>query len=116
MNLLKQLRNELAKRLGQTAADIASDSVDHCTPEAKRAIEKSVEERAQRLLDPDDHENPLSTDPNEPLVFRSDNHDRPFHIEVKGLGGAWQDLQMSNDLDKALKKNVQIRAEWTIKF
>ncbi len=37
MNLLRQLRNELAKKLGQTAADIASESVGHCTPEAKRA-------------------------------------------------------------------------------
>jgi hypothetical protein len=116
MNLLKQLRNELAKKLGQTAADIASDSVDHCTPEAKRAIEKSVEERAQKLLDPDDHENPLPTDPNEPLVFRSDKHEKPFHIEVKGLSGAWQDIQKNTDLDKALKDNVQIKAEWTLKF
>ncbi|NCB47575.1 hypothetical protein EOM81_11230 [bacterium] len=116
MNLLRQLRNELAKKLGQTAADIASESVDHCTPEAKGAIEKSVEDRAKKLLDPDDHENLVPTDPNEPLVFRSGKHEKPFHIEVKGLSGAWQDLQKSKDLDKALKDNVQIKAEWTLKF
>mgnify|MGYP000961141162 CR=1 FL=1 len=116
MNLLNQLRNELAKKLGQTAADVASDSVDHCSPEAKRAIEKSVEKCVQKLLDPDDHENPMPTDPNEPLVFRSENHEKSFHIEVKGLSGAWQDIQKNSDLDKALKDNVQIKAEWIIKF
>ena len=116
MNLLRQLRNELAKKLGQTAADIAADSVDHCTPEARRAIASSVENRAKKLLDPDDHENPLPTDPNEPLIFRSNKHEKPFHIEVKGLSGAWQDFQKCNDLDKALKDNVQIKAEWAIKF
>jgi hypothetical protein len=116
MKIMKQLRNELAKKLGQTAASIAADSVDYCNPEAKRAIEKTIEDKAKKLLDPDDHANPLPVNPDEPLIFRSETREKPFHIEVKGLSDAWQDLQKSNDIDKALKDNVQIRAEWTVGF
>ena len=116
MNLIKLLRNELAKKLGQTVADVAADSVDHCASEAKKAIEKTVEERTKMLLDPNNNENILSEAPNEHPVFRSDNNDKSFHIEVKGLSGAWQDIQKNNDPDKALKDNVQIKAEWTFKF
>ncbi|MBU1107097.1 MAG: hypothetical protein KKB51_10545 [Candidatus Riflebacteria bacterium] len=116
MKLLKQLRNKLAKELGKTAASIAANSVDHCSPEAKRAIEKTVEAKAKKLLDPNDKANPLPTDPNEPLVFRSDINERPFHIEVKGLSDAWQNYQENKDLGKALKDSIEIRAEWTMKF
>jgi hypothetical protein len=115
MNLIKQLRNELAKKLGKTVAEAAADSVDHCAPEAKRVIEKTVEERAKMLLDSDVNGN-LFADPNESLVFRSDNPDKPFHIEVEGLSAAWQDIQKNNAPDKVLKDNVQIKVEWTFKF
>ena len=116
MNLLKQLRNELARKIGQTAAGIAANSVDHCSNEAKKAIQKSVEMKTRKLLDPDDHKNPLSTDPGQPLVFRAENGDKPFHIEVKGLNDAWKSYQANRDLDKALQESIEIRAEWTMKF
>ena len=116
MNLLNKLRNELAKKIAKTAAELAADSVDHCDPKAKRAIEKTVEDRAKKLLAPDDHENPLPTDPNEPIVFKSETSEKPFQIEVKGLDNAWKKYQKCNDLDKALKDSMEIRAEWTFKF
>lgn len=116
MNLMKQLRDELAKKLAQEAANAAANSVDHCDPEAKRVIEKVVEARAKKLLDPDDYENPLPTDLNAPVVFRSDDNEQPFHIEVKGLNNAWQKYQNTKDLDAAIKDGMEIRAEWTFKF
>ncbi len=116
MKILKKLRDELAKKIAQEAAKAAANSVDHCKPEAKMAIEKAVEEKAQKLFDPDDQENPLPTDPNEPVVFRSDKKDQPFHIEIKGLDNAWKKYQKTKDIDEAIKDSMEIRAEWTFKF
>ena len=116
MNIMKQLRDELAKKLAQEAANAAANSVDHCDPEAKRVIEKTVEARAKKLLDPDDHDNPLPTDPDAPVIFRSDDKDQPFHIEVKWLNNAWKKYQNTKYLDAAIKDSMEIRAEWTFKF
>lgn len=116
MSVMKKLRDELARKLAQKAADVAANSVDHCNSEAKRVIEKTVEERTKKLLDPEDHENPIPTDPDAPIIFRSEDKEPPFHIEVKGLNNAWKKYQATKDLDAAIKDSMEIRAEWTFKF
>lgn len=116
MNLLKKLRDELANKIASAAADIAENSVDHCDAKGKEAIKALVKEEAQKLLDPQDTENPIPTDPNEPLIFRSKDKKNPFTVDIKGFGSVWDEIQKHKDIDKALLEKAEIRVGWEFKF
>lgn len=116
MNLLSRLRNELAKKLADAAADIAENSVDHCNPQGKEAIRQLVKNRADQLLDPTDENHVFPADPDEPLVFRSSHNDRPFKVEVKNFGSVWDEIRKNQKLDDAILKKAEIRVEWSIGF
>lgn len=116
MNLTTRLRNELAKKLADAAADIAENSVDHCNPQGKEAIRQLVKNRADQLLDPADENHVFPADPDEPLVFRSSHNDRPFKVEVKNLGSVWVEIRKNQKLEDAILMKAQIRVEWSICF
>ncbi len=116
MNLLKKLRDELANKIASAAADIAESSVDHCDTKGKEAIKALVKEEAQKLLDPQDTENIIPTDPNEPIVFRAKDNKSPFSIEIKGFASVWDEIQKHKDIDKAILEKAEIRVGWEFKI
>ncbi len=116
MNLLKQLRDKLADELGNAAANIAANSVDYCDSQGKEAIKQLVKNHADQLLDPADKEHSIPTDPNEPLVFRSNHNDKPFKIEVKNLGSVWDEVQKRKVIDENIINKAEIRVAWEMRF
>lgn len=116
MNLLKKLRDELVNKMASAAADIAENSVDHCDPKGKEGLKQLVKEEIQKRLDPKDTANPIPTDPNEPLVFRSKDDKNPFTVEIKGLGSVWDEIQKQKRLDDATFNKAEVRVEWSFKF
>lgn len=116
MNLMKELRDQLANKLADTAADIAESSVDHCNPQGKEAIRQLVKHRTDQLLDPADQKHVIPSDPNEPLVFRSSLDDKPFKVEVKNLGSVWNEIQKRKKLDDDIINKAEVRVEWALKF
>jgi hypothetical protein len=113
---MKKLREVLANKLANAAADIAENSVDHCNPQGKEAIRKLVKNRTDQLLDPADKKNIIPSDPNEPLVFRSDQEDEPFKIEVKNLGSVWDEILKRKTIDESVINKAEIRIAWKMKF
>jgi hypothetical protein len=116
MNLMKKLREELANKLANAAADIAENSVDHCNPQGKEAIRQLVKNRTDQLLNPADKKNVLPSDPNEPLVFRSNHDDKPFKVEVKNLGSVWDEIQKRKAINESIINKAEVRVEWVLKF
>lgn len=116
MNLMKELRNQLASKLANAAADIAENSVDHCNPQGKEAIRQLVKAQTDQLLNPADQKHVIPSDPDESLVFRSCHDDRPFKIEVKNLGSVWEEVQKRKAIDDSILNKAEIRVEWALKF
>jgi hypothetical protein len=116
MNLLKQFRDKLADELGDTAANIAANSVVYCDSQVKEAIKQLVKNHANQFLGPAVKEHVIPTDPNEPLVFRSNHNDTPFKVEVKNLGGVWEEIQKQRKIDDAIFNKAEVRVEWSLKF
>ena len=116
MNLMKELRDQLANKLANAAADIAENSVDHCNPQGKEAIRQLVKNQTDQLLNPADKRNVLPSDPNEPLVFRSNHDDKPFKVEVKNLGSVWNEIQKRKAIDENVINKAEIRVMWEMSF
>jgi hypothetical protein len=113
---MKKLRNELSEKLANAAADIAENSVDYCNSQGKEAIRQLVKNRTDQLLNPADKKNVIPSDPNEPLVFRSNQDDQSFKVEVKNLGTIWNEVQKRKSIDESIINKAEIRVAWEMKF
>jgi hypothetical protein len=58
----------------------------------------------------------IPTDPNEPVVFRNEDKEKPFKIEVKNLGEIWEEIQKQKKIDDAIFNKAEVHVEWTLKF